>query len=165
MTLQPVASSYGDQIRRYVSSAVEAAAELSTPRQLVLIEMHAREVLDTVTILRAVSTTVPVDCLDLYREVGGWEPSRLTFAVDEVRAFACAAPLERVSSQLITLSNSLYAVPGLSRWANVIGDLAGQAERPLIEREVVRGGAGENRGIPPIVWAFVGLFAFLQFGG
>ena len=150
--------SYRESIRRYVSQAVQAATELADQVQLEAIEDAARNVLTTVTVLQGVSESTPLDCLDLYRDIPDWEPARVTVFARELGAFACAVPLQRLRDQLITLSNELYAVPGLTNWSNVIGDLAGQTDRVAVELDVIREGATQDRQLPWWVWGLVGLF-------
>ncbi len=150
--------SYRDSIRRYVSQSVQAATELADQVQLESIEDAARNVLTTVTVLQGVSASTPLDCLDLYRDIPEWEPGFVTAFAREAGAFACAVPLQRLRDQLITLSNELYAVPGLTNWSNIIGDLAGQTDRVAVELDVLREGATEKRKLPAWVWGLVGLF-------
>jgi hypothetical protein len=152
------AMSYGDSIRRYVSQALEAATEQANQVELEAIENAARNVLRSVTVLQGISASLPVDCLDLYRDIPDAEPARLTVVLNEARAGACQIPLAQLQAQLGTLSMELFAVPGLERWGEVIGSLTIQADRVATELDVQRKGATEDRQVPGWVWGLVALF-------
>lgn len=149
---------FSGQVITYTARAVEAAEGLANQTQLEAIENAGRNVLQTVTVLNGISASVPVDCLNLYRNIPDYEPARLTVFLNEARAGACAIPLQQLRSQLVTLSNELYSVPGLERWGEVIGALTDQPDRVRVEAEVMREGATEKRKLPGWVWGLVGLF-------
>ena len=149
---------FSGQVITYSTSAVEAAQDVANQTQLESIENAQQNVIRTVTVLRGISESLPVDCLNLYREIADYEPARLTVFLNEARAAACAVPLQQLRSQLVTLANELYAVPGLERWAEVIDSLTDQPERVAVERDVMREGATKDRKLPSWVWGLVGLF-------
>lgn len=150
--------SYGNQIRRVLEQALNAAPEYANQVQLAQIEDAARNALTTVTVVEGLSASLPVDCLDLYRDIPDWEPAIVTGLLTAARATVCNVPLTRLRGQLITLSNELYAVSGLQRWANTVGDLAGMSERPIIERDKMFEDLPGLPKTPNWVWLLVGLF-------
>ena len=152
------AGNFAGQIITYSARAVTAAQDVANQTQLESIENAQRNVLRTVTVLRGISQSVPGDCLNLYRNISDYEPARLTVFLNEARAAACAVPLQQLGSQLATLANELYAVPGLERWGEVISSLTDQPERVSVELDVMREGATEKRKLPGWVWGLVGLF-------
>jgi len=149
---------FAGQVITYSASAVAAAQDVANQTQLESIENAQQNVMRTVTVLRGISQSLPVDCLDLYRDIGDYEPARLTVVLNEARAAACAVPLQQLRAQLVTLANELYAVPGLERWGEVIGSLTDQPERVAVELDVMREGATKDRKLPSWVWGLVGLF-------